>query len=61
VVFVALGDGRFEPRKVQLGPQVDGKVVVLAGLKAGDNIVSSGNFLIDSESQLKSAMEGMQH
>ncbi len=61
VVFIAAGDGRFEPRKVQLGPQVDGKVVVLAGLKAGDTIVSSGNFLIDSESQLKTAMEGMQH
>jgi Cu(I)/Ag(I) efflux system membrane fusion protein len=61
VVFVALGDGRFEPRKVQLGAQVDGKVVVLSGLHPGDNIVSSGNFLIDSESQLKTAMEGMQH
>jgi RND family efflux transporter MFP subunit len=61
IVFVDRGEGRFEPRHVKLGPQVDGNVVVISGLKAGETIVTSGNFLVDSESQLKSAMEGMQH
>jgi hypothetical protein len=35
--------------------------VILSGLRPGENIVTSGNFLIDSESRLKSAMSGMQH
>ncbi len=60
-VFVARGDGYFEPRKIQIGPRLDGKVVVLAGLNPGESVVSSGNFLIDSESQLKDAMGGMKH
>ena len=61
VVFVALADGYFEPRKVQLGPRLGDQIVILAGLKAGETIVTSGNFLIDSESRLKSAMDGMKH
>lgn len=61
VVFVAQGDGYFEPREIQTGPALDNKVVVLSGLKPGDSIVTSGNFLIDSESQLKSGMSGMNH
>lgn len=61
VVFVAHGGGMFEPRRITVGPQMDGQVVVLAGLKAGENIVTSGNFLIDSESRMKNAMAGMQH
>jgi RND family efflux transporter MFP subunit len=65
VVFVARGDGYFGPRKVEIGPRVDDKIVVLKGLKAGEKIVTSGNFLVDSESRLKTAigqmagMEGM--
>ena len=61
IVFVVLGDGYFEPRKVQLGPHLDDRVVVSSGLKPGEKIVTSGNFLIDSESRLKSAMSGMKH
>jgi RND family efflux transporter MFP subunit len=61
IVFVVLGDGYFEPRKVQLGPRLDDRVVVSSGLKPGEKIVTSGNFLIDSESRLKSAMSGMKH
>jgi RND family efflux transporter MFP subunit len=61
IVFVVLGDGYFEPRKVQLGPHLDDSVVVSSGLKPGEKIVTSGNFLIDSESRLKSAMSGMKH
>ena len=60
-VFVALGDGHFEPRTVTTGAHLEGKVAILFGLNAGDTIVASGNFLIDSESQLKSAMGEMQH
>ena len=61
IVFVKLGDGYFEPRKVQLGPRMDDRLVVISGLKAGETIVTSGNFLIDSESRLKNAMSGMKH
>jgi RND family efflux transporter MFP subunit len=60
-VFVVHPGGMFEPRKVTLGPVIDGNVAVLTGLKAGETIVVSGNFLIDSESKLKNAMSGMQH
>ncbi len=60
-VFVVHPGGMFEPRKVTLGPVMDGNVAVLTGLKAGETIVVSGNFLIDSESGLKIAMSGMQH
>jgi len=60
-VFVAHEGGYFEPRRITTGAKLEGKVVVLAGLKAGETIVSSGNFLIDSESRLKSATGSMQH
>lgn len=59
LVYVALADGYFEPRKIQIGPKVEDKYVVLNGLQAGERIVTSGNFLIDSESKLKSATSGM--
>jgi RND family efflux transporter MFP subunit len=59
MVFVAKEGGYFEPRKVTLGPRVDGRLIVLDGLKAGERVVTSANFLIDSESQLKSAAGGM--
>ncbi len=59
IVFVALGDGYFEPRKIRLGAAVDNRYIVLDGLKRGEKIVTSGNFLIDSESKLKSALSGM--
>jgi len=59
VVFVARGKGYFEPRKVEVGPKVDDTVVILSGLKAGETIVSSGNFLVDSESRLKTAIGQM--
>ena len=58
-VFVVHEGGVFEPRKVSLGPAMDGNVAVLSGLKAGETVVVSGNFLIDSESRLKASMSGM--
>jgi membrane fusion protein, copper/silver efflux system len=59
VVFIAKPGGYFEPREIKVGDQFDGQYVVLAGLKPGEKIVASGNFLIDSESRLGSAMQGM--
>lgn len=59
VVFIAKGDGYFEPRDIKIGDQFDGQTVVLAGLKPGEKIVASGNFLIDSESRLGAAMQQM--
>jgi RND family efflux transporter MFP subunit len=60
-VFVVHHGSVFEPRNVTIGPVVDGSAVILTGLKAGEKIVVSGDFLIDSESGLKSAMSGMSH
>ena len=60
-VFVALGNGYFEPREIKTGAKVDERVIVVSGLKPGETIVTSGNFLIDSESRLSSAMGGMKH
>ncbi len=56
-VFVKKGRGIFEPRKIQIGPSVDDGYVVLNGLKEGEEVVISGNFLIDAESKIKSALQ----
>jgi Cu(I)/Ag(I) efflux system membrane fusion protein/cobalt-zinc-cadmium efflux system membrane fusion protein len=56
VVFVDHGEGNLEPREVILGPMVNEQYVVLKGLKAGERIVTSANFLLDSESQLQAAL-----
>lgn len=55
IVFLYRGDGRIEPTEVTLGPSTADGFVVLKGLKAHQRIVTSANFLIDSESQLQSA------
>lgn len=60
-VFVSFGGGHFEPRKIQLGAKVDSRYIVLSGLQPGEKIVTSGNYMIDSESRLKSGMAGMEH
>ena len=56
VVFVNRGDGYLEPRDVELGGRAGDGFVVLKGLKEGEEIVTSANFLIDSESQLQAAL-----
>jgi Cu(I)/Ag(I) efflux system membrane fusion protein len=58
VVFVDLGGGRFRPREVRLGAKSAGAYEVLAGLREGDRVVTSGNFLLDAESRLTGAGEG---
>jgi len=57
-VFLARAGGRFEPRGVVVGPQQGDRVAVLEGLAAGDTVVASASFLIDSESRLKAAIAG---
>jgi membrane fusion protein, copper/silver efflux system len=59
VVVIALGGGRFAPRDVVLGPEGDGYVQVLKGLSEGEQVVTSAQFLIDSESNLRDAIEKM--
>ncbi len=58
-VFVDLGDGYFEPRRVETGWQFGDRVQILRGLMAGERVVTSGNFLIDSESRLRAAAAGI--
>jgi Cu(I)/Ag(I) efflux system membrane fusion protein len=56
MVFVDRGEGRLEPREVQLAGQVENAYIVERGLQSGERVVTSAAFLIDSESQLGSAM-----
>jgi len=56
IVFVSRGDGYIEPREVQLGSRAGDDFIVLKGVKAGEEIATSANFLIDSESQLQAAL-----
>ncbi len=56
VVFVALGEGKFEPREVTTGTTIGEKVEIRSGLKAGEAVVVRANFLVDSESRLKAAL-----
>jgi Cu(I)/Ag(I) efflux system membrane fusion protein/cobalt-zinc-cadmium efflux system membrane fusion protein len=56
IAFIDHGNGVLEPRVIQVGPQLEDSVIVLGGLKAGDRVVSSANFLVDSEAQLQAAM-----
>ncbi len=60
IVFVLTGKGRFEPREVQLGFKADSYYQVISGLKTDEEVVTSAQFLIDSESRLKATGSGMQ-
>jgi Cu(I)/Ag(I) efflux system membrane fusion protein/cobalt-zinc-cadmium efflux system membrane fusion protein len=57
IAFVDHGQGSLEPRAIVTGPQMNDSIVVLSGLKAGDRVVSSANFLVDSEAQLQAAFQ----
>lgn len=59
IVMVALGGGRFAPRTVKLGAEAGNRYEVLSGLHAGEKIVTSAEFLINSESSLQSALSKM--
>lgn len=58
-VFVDLGDGYLEPRQVTIGERIGDRVAITRGLAAGERVVSSGTFLVDSESQFAAAKRGM--
>jgi len=59
MAIIDKGSGYFEPREVKVGTKVDNYYEVIKGLKAGEKVVTSANFLIDSESKLKEAVGGM--
>ncbi len=59
LVFIASGPGRFEPREVKTGVSADGQVQILDGLDGDEQVVVSGQFLIDSESKLREAVAKM--
>ena len=61
LIFIHHGGGRLEWRSVRLGLRADDWVEILEGVSDGDHIITSANFLLDSESQLKAAVAGMRH
>lgn len=58
-VFLSRGEGHFEPREVKTGARGNGYLAVVAGLAEGDEVVTAANFLIDAESNLKSALQSL--
>jgi Cu(I)/Ag(I) efflux system membrane fusion protein len=56
-VVVALGEGRFAPRRVTAGAESGERVAIVEGLAAGEPVVVAGQFLIDSEANLRSGLE----
>jgi len=56
LVLVRRDEGRFEPREIKVGARGDGYVEVASGIREGENVVVAANFLIDSESNLRSAL-----
>lgn len=64
VIFIKDREGKFSPREIEAGPEVNNERVVYSGLSEGEDIVVSGNFLLDSESNLQTALDqfsGHQH
>ncbi len=59
IVFMNRGDGRFAPREVRVGARGDSLVEIVEGLRAGDEVVASATYLLDSESNLSSAIQGL--
>jgi Cu(I)/Ag(I) efflux system membrane fusion protein len=59
IVIMDLGNGHFRPREITVGPEIGGYFAVLSGLRPGDRVVTSAQFLIDSESNLHEALTAM--
>lgn len=59
LVFVNRGDGRFAPREVRVGQRGDSLVEIVDGLKVGEEVVASATYLLDSESNLAAAVQGI--
>jgi RND family efflux transporter MFP subunit len=60
VVFVSEGDGYFAPRRVKVGQRLDDRVQILEGLAEGELVATNATFFIDSESQLRAALQGFE-
>ena len=60
LVFVALGEGRFEPRPVKVGRRTRDEIEITSGLKEGDQVATGAAFFLDSESQLRAAVQSYQ-
>jgi RND family efflux transporter MFP subunit len=60
VVFVAEGDGLFQPRKVTIGRRIGDSTEILEGLKEGEPVAAGAAFFLDSESQLRASLQGYQ-
>jgi len=60
IVFVAQGDGRFEPRKVKAGRRLGDTIHIVQGLKEGESVATGATFFLDSESQLRASLQGYQ-
>ncbi len=56
IVYVMIGEGRYEPRQVKVGLRSDSQAQILSGVKAGEAVVDRANFLLDSESRLRAAI-----
>ena len=57
VVLIERGEGRYEPRAVKIGARSDGFIEIMEGVKMGEQVVVTANFLIDAESNLKAALQ----
>jgi Cu(I)/Ag(I) efflux system membrane fusion protein len=58
VVFVAKGDGYFEPRRVKIGRRLGADIEIVEGIKEGDEVATQATFFLDSESQLRASLQG---
>ena len=65
IAFVQKGEGRYDPREVEIGHEAEGYYEIISGIENGERVITSANFLIDSESRLKAAISqaggGHQH
>ena len=59
VVFVSVGEGKFQPREVKLGDSDGQTIEVVSGVSEGEQVVTRANFLIDSESRLRASLAEM--
>ena len=58
IVFVAQGDGYFEPRRVKVGRRLGDEIQILQGIKDGEQVAAGATFFLDSESQLRASLQG---
>jgi len=57
IVFISKGEGRLEPRFIEIGRQYGGFYEATSGLKEGETVVTSANFLIDAEAKIQGALQ----